>query len=140
MENSKLVAEFIEQIWNNRNFEKLTQFLHLEFIDNSLPPAMSKDIEGMKKWIIGTGVSFQHKTTITEQVTEGDKSIIKIRMDLKHIGLWRDIEPTGIEIATTGFRFFKIAEGKIIEHWALIDGQTIENQLKSATLGCRIAK
>ncbi len=139
MENSKLVAEFIEQIWNNRNFEKLTQFLHPEFRDYSLPPTMSKDVEGMKKWIIETGVSFQHKTTIEEQVTEGDKSIIKIRMDLKHIGLWRNIESTGIEIKTTGFRFYRIADGKIFEHWALIDGQTIENQLKGASHGCRIA-
>ncbi len=140
MENSKLVVEFIEQIWNNRNFEKLTKFLHPDFVDNSLPPTFGKDIEGMKKWIIGTGVSFQHKTTIEEQVTEGDKSIIKIRMDLKHIGLWRNIEPTGMEIKTTGYRFYKIIEGKIFEHWALIDGQAIENQLKGASHGSKIAK
>ena len=140
MGNSKLVIEFIEQIWNNRNFEKLPQFLHPDFVDNSLPPSMCKDVEGMKKWIIETGVSFQHKTTIEEQVTEGDKSIIKIRMDLKHIGLWRNIEPTGIEIQTTGFRLYKILKGKIYEHWALIDGQTIENQLKGASHGCKIVK
>lgn len=140
MENSKIVAEFIEQIWNNRNFERLDQFLHPEFKDYSLPPAMSKDIEGMMKWIIATGVSFEHKTTIEEQVTEGDKSIIKIRMDLKHIGIWRNIETTGLEIKTTGFRLYKIVSGKILEHWALIDGQAIENQLKAASHGCKIAE
>ena len=139
MENSKLVAEFIEQIWNKRNFEKLNEFLHPEFVDNSLPSAMSKDKDGMMKWIIGTGVSFEHKTTIEEQVTEGNKSIVKIRMDLKHIGPWRNIEPTGIEIKTTGFRFYKIIKGKIFEHWALIDGEVIENQLKAASHGCAIS-
>ncbi len=140
MENSKLVAEFIEQIWNNRNFEKLDFFLHPEFKDNSLPPALTADKEGMKKWILGTGLSFEHKTTIEEQVTEGDKSIVKIRMNLKHIGVWRDIEPTGTELKTVGFRFYKIAEGKIIEHWGLIDGQTIENQLKNVSQGCKTAE
>ncbi len=140
MENSKLVADFIEQIWNNNNFDKLDRFLHHEFKDNSLPPEMSKDKDGMKKWIIATGVSFQHQTTIEEQVTEGDKSIVKIRMDLKHIGVWRNIKPTGKEIKTTGFRFYRIADGKIIEHWALIDGQAIENQLKEASHGCKIAE
>ncbi len=140
MGNSNIVVEFIEQIWNNRNFERLSEFLHDEFVDNSLPPTFSKDKEGMKKWIIGTGISFQHKTTIEEQVSEGDKSIIKIKMELKHIGLWRDIEPTGIEIKTTGFRLFKIINGKIFEHWALIDGQTIENQIKDVSHGCKIIK
>jgi predicted ester cyclase len=139
MENSKLVAEFIEQVWNNRRFEKLDKFLHPEFRDNSLPPTMSRDIAGTLNWIVEPGVSFQHKTTIEEQVTEGDKSIIKIRMDLKHIGVWRNIEPTGIEIKTMGFRFYRIVDGRIIEHWALVDGQTIENQLKGASHGCKIA-
>ncbi|MFA7421829.1 MAG: ester cyclase [Melioribacteraceae bacterium] len=140
MENSKIVAQFIEQIWNKRNFEKLDRFLHPEFKDYSLPPAMSKDKEGMIKWIAATGASFEHKTTIEEQVTEGDKSIIKIRMDLKHIGIWRNIETTGLEIKTSGFRFYKIDNGKILEHWALIDGQAIENQLKAVSHGCKIAE
>jgi len=140
MENSKLVVDFIDQVWNSRNYEKLDYFLHPEFKDNSLPPALTADKEGMKKWILATGASFEHKTTIEEQVTEGDKSIIKIRMDLKHIGVWRDIEPTGIELQTVGFRFYKIEKGKIIEHWGLIDGQAIENQLKNASRGYKIAE
>jgi predicted ester cyclase len=140
MENSKLVSEFIDQVWNQRNFEKLADFLHPEFKDHSLPSTFSADKEGMKKWILATGSSFEHKTTIKEQVTEGDKSIIKIQMDLKHIGNWRDIEPTGIEVKIDGFRSYTIAEGKIIEHWGLIDGQAIENQLKNASHGCKIVK
>jgi predicted SnoaL-like aldol condensation-catalyzing enzyme len=139
MENSKLVAEFIEQIWNNRNFEKIDGFLHSEFKDNSLPPKFGNDKEGVKKWIIETGNSFIHKTDIEQQVTEGDKCIIKINMDLKHIGKWRGIEPTGIEINAVGYRSFRIYEGKIIEHWGLIDGQSIENQIKLSKEGCRAA-
>jgi predicted ester cyclase len=29
-----------------------------------------------------------------------------------------------------GYRTFKIAEGKIVEQWAMIDGNNIEKQLK----------
>jgi predicted ester cyclase len=140
MENSKLVLEFIEQVWNKRNFEKLDNFLHPEFKDNSLPLAFTTDKEGMKKWIVTTGASFEHTTTVEEQVTEDDKSMIKIRMDLKHIGIWRGIEPIGVEVKIAGFRFYKIVQGKIIAHWALIDGQAIENQLKNVSQGCKIAK
>lgn len=48
MDNSKIVAEFIEQIWNNRNFEKLGEFMHPDFKDHSLPPVLTPDTEGMK--------------------------------------------------------------------------------------------
>ena len=33
MDNSKIVADFIKQIWNNRNFEKLGEFMHPDFQD-----------------------------------------------------------------------------------------------------------
>ncbi|HSH64573.1 MAG TPA: ester cyclase [Bacteroidia bacterium] len=138
MENSKLIAEFIDQIWNKRNFEKMDEFLHPEFRDASLPDALTPDKEGMKKWILATGASFEHKTTVEEHVTEKDKCMIRIRMHLKHIGAWRNIEPTGLEVNANGFRFYRIADGKILEHWGLIDGQAIENELKQASHGCKI--
>ena len=134
MENSKIVAGFIEQIWNRGNFEKLDDFLHPEFKDHSLPAALTPDKEGIKKWILGTSSAFEHHTTIQDQVTEADKSMLRIKMEMKHIGPWRGIEPTGIEIAIQGYRQYRLKDGKIIEHWALIDGHTLEHQLKNQSL------
>ncbi|WP_075342487.1 ester cyclase [Tenacibaculum agarivorans] len=138
MNNSILVQDFIKQIWNNKMFDKLDHYLHTEFKDHSLPSTLPKNKEGTQKWIINTGLSFEHNTVIKHQVTESKSSIIKVRMNLKHIGVWRDIQPTGIELYTTGYRHFKFKDGKIIEHWALIDGQAIENQLRHTSHGCKI--
>ncbi|QEC69542.1 ester cyclase [Panacibacter ginsenosidivorans] len=138
MENSVLVQKFIEQIWNKKSFEMLDSFLHTAFKDHSLLPMLSPDKEGLKKWVIATGISFEHNTTVEDQVTEGDQSMVRIKMKLKHIGVWRGIEPTGIELYTRGYRHFKIKDDRIIEHWALIDGEAIENQLKEASHGCKI--
>jgi len=138
MENSKLVQQFIEEIWNKRSFEMLDTLLHPSFADHSLSPTLTPDKEGLKKWIHATGVSFEHETIIEDQVVENDRVIVRIKMKLKHIGVWRSIEPTGIEVDTTGYRYFKIKDERIIEHWALIDGERIENQLKQASHGCKI--
>ena len=139
LENNKtLVTNFMDTIWNKRQFSELGNFLHPEFIDHSLPPALPANAEGLKKWIIGTGTSFEHKTLIEEQVTEGNKSIIKFRILLKHIGVWRGIDATSAEITAVGYRYFRLEEGKIIEHWALLDGNSIENQLKASAEGCKI--
>lgn len=131
MENSKLVKEFIEQIWNKGNFEIIDDFLHPEFKDYSLPQQFGNDKDATISWIKQTTKSFIHRTNIEDQVTEGNKSIIKISMYLKHIGLWRGIEATGTDLITTGYRSFTISNGRIIEHWALIDGQSIENQINT---------
>jgi len=140
MDNAILAQDFIAQIWNNRAFEKLNHFLHPDFTDHSLPHSLPPDIAGTKEWIINTGLSFEHHTTIDQQVTEVDLSIVKIRMYLKHIGIWRGLEATGIELYATGYRHFRFKAGKIIAHWSLIDGEAIESQLRNSSHGCRIAE
>jgi hypothetical protein len=60
------------------------------------------------------------------------------KMQMKHIGTWRGIEPTNAEIYTVCFRYFKLADNKIVEPYALIDGNAVANQLKEATHGCKI--
>lgn len=136
--NKSIVTNFIEEIWNKNQYENIENFISTDFIDHSLPTNLPANKDGMKLWIIGTGKSFEHKTIIDDIVCEDDKVMLKIRMQLKHIGVWRDIEPTRFEISTVGYRFYKLADGKIIEHWALIDGNSIENQLREASKDCKI--
>jgi predicted ester cyclase len=126
---NKLVAQFMDEIWNQQLFERLPQFLHPDFKDHSLPPG----VPGVQAWISSLSQSFTHHTIIEEQVTEGYKSILKLRLSLVHIGTWRDIPATGASVSTVGYRTFRVADGRIIEHWALMDGNAIETQLKQIT-------
>ncbi|HEV2481859.1 MAG TPA: ester cyclase [Puia sp.] len=134
----ELVAGYIRDIWNERRFDRLEQYLHPAFSDHSLPPGLPPDIHGLEQWIRLTGQSFEHHTIIDEQVTEPGKSILKIRMQLRHIGEWRGITATGREVTAVGYRCFRVEEGRIIEHWALIDGNAIENQLRETAQGCKV--
>jgi predicted SnoaL-like aldol condensation-catalyzing enzyme len=136
--SKELVKSFIENIWNQNRFEEVNKYLAVDFMDHSLPPHLPRNADGLKLWVIGTGKSFVHKTIIDEMVCEENKVIVKIRMQMKHIGTWRGIEPTNAEIYTVGYRYFKLADSKIIEHYALIDGNAIENRLKDAAHACKI--
>lgn len=140
MKHAQIVQQFIDEVWNRQSFEMMNRFLHADFTDHSLIPALPPNMEGTRKWIVATGKAFEHQTFIEEQVTEADQTMIRIKMQLKHIGVWRGIEPTGTELFTTGFRQFTFQDGKIIGHWALIDGETIENKLKDAAKGCSVSK
>lgn len=140
MDNATLVADFIHHIWNNRAFDQLDRFLHPDFTDHSLPPSLPPGQEGTRMWIRNTGKSFDHHTVIEDGVSAGNQTIIRISMHLKHTGTWRDIEPTGAELITTGYRQFRLKDGLILEHRALIDGQAIENGIRNASAGCTIAR
>src|SRR5579859_3431879 len=126
---AQIVANFIEDVWNKRSLHLAEAYLHPDFIDHSLPRELTPDTEGLKKWVALTSASFEHHTVIEDQVTEGDKSIVKVILQVKHTGTWRGIPATLKEVSVAGYRLFWLKEDKIVEHWALIDGNSLEKQL-----------
>ncbi|QDK81867.1 ester cyclase [Spirosoma sp. KCTC 42546] len=138
-QTKQLAINFIEEIWNQQQYAKLDDYLHPDYVDHSLPTPLAPNRTGLLKWIQATSQSFSHQTVIEDQVTEGDKTILKVKLLMTHIGLWRGIEATRAQVSTTGYRFYRLADDKIIEHWAAIDGTVLEAQLKhKASEGCKI--
>jgi len=136
-QNKSIITNFIEEIWNNEQFDKVSNYIHPDFKSNALPATVTPDVHGLILWIKGTSASFVHKTVIDAMVCEEDKVMIKITMQLKHTGIWRGIAPTYKDVQATGYRYYILTEGKIISDWALIDGNAIENQLRETAHGCK---
>lgn len=136
--NKSVIHEFIDLIWNKNEFDKIDNYLTIDYEDHSLLASLAPNKEGTLFWITATGKSFKHETIIDDMVGEGDKVMLKITMNLKHIGIWRDIEPTNLVFSVNGFRYYHLENGKIKHHWALIDGNAIENQLKNVHNSCKI--
>ena len=130
MEQQLIIKAFLHEIWNQQAFDKIDAFLHPDFEDHSLPASYPRGKEGTIQWITQTGNSFRHLSFIESLVMEGNQCMIRIRMRLVHIGTWRNIEPTQAEIECFGYRHFILKDGKIRAHYALIDGQSIESQIR----------
>ena len=62
-------------------------------------------------------------------IAEGDKVVARLTARGTHQGLFRGIPPTGRVVTWTGIRIFRIAEGKIVEHWANWDDLSLLKQL-----------
>ena len=82
-------------------------------------------------------IHLQSKRLVTAQELSG-------RFEVSQRTIYRDIETlnnAGVPvIGEIGYRYFKLRDEKIIEHWGLIDATAIENQLKNASHGCKIAE
>ncbi|MBC9931226.1 ester cyclase [Chitinophaga qingshengii] len=138
-EQKDLVTRFIQTVWNNGDTSRLQDFLHPDFKDYSLPEGMPTGISGLQQWVDLTHTSFVPLTIIEEHLAEPGHCMVRISMQMKHTGLWRGIPPTGLTAVTTGFRSFVFRDDRIIEHRALIDGNTLERQLHQAAnvTGCQ---
>jgi predicted ester cyclase len=66
---------------------------------------------------------------IEDLVAEGDKVVVRGTVHGVHNGPLNDIPPTGKPIAIALFIIYRIANGKIVEHWMLTDMLALLQQI-----------
>jgi len=130
-QNKNIVRRYLEEVWNKKNLDAVDELLAENYVDHSLPPEF-QGREGVKQWVKAVSTFFDEQTIVEDQVTEGDRSIIRLTMRLTHRGEWRGIPPTGKQVEIKGYRAYRLEGDKIAEHWALIDGDSLERQLRGA--------
>ena len=62
-------------------------------------------------------------------VAEGEKVLVRLRVQATHTGPFGDMAATGRRIDIGVLDLFQIRDGVLIEHWALLDNQGMLKQL-----------
>jgi predicted ester cyclase len=62
-------------------------------------------------------------------VAEGEKVLVRLKVQATHSGPFGDLAPTGRRIDIDVLDLFQIRDGVLIEHWALLDNLGMMKQL-----------
>jgi predicted ester cyclase len=129
-ETASLVRGFIEDFWNAHDPAAAERYLSADFVDHDNHTALAGR-PAMQQWLTQTTASFDHHTVIEDQVTEGDRSLLRLTFKVVQRGEFRGVLSAGKAAETRGYREFRVRDGKIIEHWGLLDGNALVEQLKN---------
>ncbi len=66
---------------------------------------------------------------IEDVIAEGDKVLMRRAIRATHQGELAEIPPTGKEVDVAVLDLFRIADGQLTEHWAVIDNLGMMQQL-----------
>ena len=66
---------------------------------------------------------------VTHVLVQGDKVLVHLRMQGKHVGEFSGTPASGLRIDAAVMDLFRIADGKLAEHWALMDNLTMLKQI-----------
>jgi predicted ester cyclase len=131
-ENKALIRRYIETIDNNDSgdWSVLDDFLAQDIVVHTPPlPVVSADREGIK----GAAEIFRRATPgrheILLQVAEGDLVVSLVRGRGTHEGELLGVPATGNDVETEGIAIHRIAEGKIVEYWAVTDTMRVMQQV-----------
>ncbi len=129
-ENKTIAERFNEDVWGRGDEAALEELLGPDFVDHSAPPGLPPDREGHKQILAAFRSAFPDLSVTTEDIiAEGDKVVSRWTAHGTHQGELMGIAPTGKEVAFTGIDVLRVAEGKVVERWALGNDLEVMQQL-----------
>jgi predicted ester cyclase len=121
--NKKLVREFVDVVKNGRKLDKLGDYFKPDYVEhNPVVASFGKGVDGYKAFLGHLFAAFpDDKVTIDQLVAEGDWVSYRATESGTHRGVFLKIPATGKHATWTEIQFFRIANGKIVEHWVDVD-------------------
>lgn len=66
---------------------------------------------------------------IVQVVAEGDRVLVHLRQVARHTGKYQGTPPTGRTVDIVVMDLFRVADGKLVEHWAQMDNLGLLKQI-----------
>jgi predicted ester cyclase len=99
-------------------------------VDHSLPPGMPPTVESTKQFITALRAAFPDLTYKVEQsIAEGDLVVHNQTSSGTMTGAFMGMPPTGKHATWTEMHIVRITNGKVVEHWAVVDQMAMMMQL-----------
>lgn len=124
--NTVISRRYYEEVWDKGNLALVDELVADGIVLNGWAPGL----DGLKKVVAGTRASFPDLHYSLEDIfAAGDKVVVRFTFHGTHQGAYRNISPTGKQVAYTGIGIWRLAGGKFIEHWSNIDLYGLMQQL-----------
>jgi predicted ester cyclase len=119
-ENKELIRRYMAAV-DTGNPDVLDDYLAPDFVDHNPFPGTTPDLQGMKDAfnLFLEATPGDHR--IEDLVAEGDKVVARISAKGTHEADLFGVPATHNPLTMTGIAIWRIADGKIVEHWNQTD-------------------
>jgi len=131
-DNKAVVRRFFDEALSNGALGVLDEVCSPDYrLYSTLSGPDAIDRDGVKELVRSFLVSFPDaRITIEDIVAEGDLVAARMMEQGTHAGVFREIPPTGRRVTYGSMTFLRVVEGRIVEHWGLLDLPSLLAQLQ----------
>lgn len=126
------VARYLEDVWNERNPERIPDYVAEEYSRFS-PNGLLRGPAGCRQeYDIYTTAFPDFHIKIDEMTCEAERVVVRFTATGTHDGVLRDLAPTGKTVSFIGVSLYHLSGGKIVEQYLTFDDFGLMRQLRSA--------
>jgi predicted ester cyclase len=132
--NKAIARRWHTDLWGAGNLDRALaladEIVAADYVDHAMPPGLAPGVEGLKQQLTTFYTALPDIFSIADDlIAEGDKVVVRWHGGGTHNGEFFGIPPTGTAATITGIHIFRIAGGKIVEHWGNSDDLGMLRQL-----------
>jgi steroid delta-isomerase-like uncharacterized protein len=133
-DNKRLYLRLADEVLSKKNLAVIGELIADDFTEHAGGEAKRIGVEGFKAARIRRNAAFPDwKVTVNDIIAEGDKVVARATGEGTHLGEYVGIPPTGRAVKVSWIAIYRVANGKLAEHWQHIDELGLRQQL-GATL------
>jgi steroid delta-isomerase-like uncharacterized protein len=128
-QNKALVRRYLEQTVNERNAAAIDELTSADYVGH-MSGAPPLDRATHKQLLAGFQAAFPDlRVAIEDLIAEGDKVVNRATYSGTHRGDFQGIAPTGKQFTIAGINVSRIADGKVVEDWTVLDMLSMLQQI-----------
>jgi predicted ester cyclase len=120
--NKAVYRRMVDEVVNQGHFDVVEELFDPAYIDHGAPPGVPGGLEGVKAVFGMFRAGFPDvKFTIDDMVNQGDVVATLVHGEGTQTGNFMGIPPSGKHARWRSVGFFRVKDGKIVEHWGIPD-------------------
>ncbi|MBN8231534.1 ester cyclase [Corallococcus macrosporus] len=121
-DNKAVYRRFVEEVINQGNLDPIPDLFAPDYVDHSLPPGAPPGLAAVRMIpSLFRGAFPDVHFTIEHLVGEGDFVTSHVTGRGTHQGVFMGVPPSGKQAVWASLGVFRVANGKIQEHWGVPD-------------------
>jgi len=129
--NKEIIRSTFEDIWNQGRVDLISNYWAAELSNFGV----QRSLDHMRLMVETWRTAFPDlHFTVDEQIAEGNQVFSHCTLTGTHLGTfkhpyWGSLPPTGKHFTVKHMHLFRLHDGKVIEHWAVMDDLGMLQQL-----------
>ncbi len=125
----EMIRRFYEDALVGGDLDALDEIATTDYQEHDPLPGQGDGLKGLKDRVTMLKEGLAVRFTIEDVIQADDKLVVRWTNSGTHVGDFLGIPPTNKSFSVAGIDIYRLVDGKLAEHWHVIDQLTMLQQL-----------
>jgi steroid delta-isomerase-like uncharacterized protein len=120
-EEKRLLRRYYEEVLMEGRLDVLETIARVDYVEHNPFPGHGQGLDGLRQRANTLFTALKQKLTLELMIAEDDKVAVLWTTRGTHVGDFNGLPPTGKSYTIQGIDIFQFRDGRMAEHWDVVD-------------------